>query len=88
MSEAASAEMMEMLGDPGIDSKFVRGLETRPGARIYRKSGSWKNYHADATLIVRPEGRYVAVGLVDDARGETILQRLIVYLDDLIYGYR
>ena len=78
--------MKSILGNPGLNHKFVRGLDARPGARLYRKSGSWRHYHADAALVERPEARYVAVGLVEDPRGEEMLQRLIVALDDLVCG--
>ncbi len=62
----------------------MRGLETRPGARIFRKSGTWRDFHADAALVERHDTKYVAVGLVHDAGGEGILQRLIVSLDSLV----
>lgn len=84
VSPTASREMKDLLGDPGLQHKFVRGLARRPGATIYRKSGTWRDFHADAVLVERPDSRYVAVGLVHSARGEQILQRLIVGLDDLV----
>lgn len=84
ISREASARMKEILGNPGIHHKFVRGLESRPGARIFRKSGSWRDYHADAALVEREDARYVIVGLVQDADGERILQRLAASVDDLV----
>lgn len=84
VSETASAQMKRILGNPGTHHKFVRGLDARPGAEIYRKAGSWGQYHADAALVERPDARYVAVGLVEDPRGGEMLERLIVGLDDLI----
>ncbi|MFQ5742318.1 MAG: serine hydrolase [Acidobacteriota bacterium] len=86
VSEVASAEMKRLLADSEIHHKFVRGLDKRPGASIYRKSGTWHDFHADAALVVRPDARYVAVGLVESRHGEEILQRLIVALDDLVCG--
>jgi len=84
ISADASLRMKEMLGDPGIHHKFVRGLDARPGATIYRKSGTWRNFHSDAALIERPDATYVAVGLVQSANGSSLLERLIVRLDDLV----
>ncbi len=84
VSPQASGQMKAILGDPGIRHKFVRGLEARPGAVVYRKSGTWREYHADAALSAHGEAVYVAVGLVHDADGEQLLQRLIVDIDDLV----
>lgn len=86
VSPEASREMLRLLGDPALAHKFVRGLARRPGATIYRKSGTWRDFHADAALVVRPGARYVAVGLVHSRRGERLLQELIVGLDDLVRG--
>lgn len=84
VSPTASAAMKQMLGRPGISHKFVKGLASRPGATIYRKSGTWRDYHADAALVVRPDSRYVVVGMVQDGDGERILQRIAVAVDDLV----
>lgn len=84
---AYSAEMKEILANPGVHHKFVRGLEQqKPGARIYRKSGTWRNWHSDAALVERGEKRYIAVALLEDPKGDEILSRLIVELDDIICG--
>lgn len=89
VSPWASAEMKELLSQPGIRHKFVKGLASRPGVRIYRKSGTWKRWHCDAALVEHPEGRrYVAVGLVEDPDGGRILEELIQHLDDLAGGRR
>ncbi len=80
----ASREMLSMLGDPRINHKFVKGLAGRPGATVYRKSGTWSRFHSDAALIERNGRRYIAAALVEDPKGNVILERLIVALDDLI----
>jgi beta-lactamase class A len=84
VSRERSREMLEILGDPGIKHKFVRGLSARPGATIYRKSGSFRQHHADAALIEHNGHRYIAAALVDDPRGGRILEKLILALDDII----
>jgi beta-lactamase class A len=84
ISRERSREMLEILGDPGIQHKFVRGLASRPEATIYRKSGSFRQHHADAALIEHNGHRYIAAALVDDPRGGRILEKLILTLDDII----
>ncbi len=84
VSPERSDEMLQILANPAIHHKFVKGLDARPGATIYRKSGSWRSFHADAALIESGGHKYVAAALVDDPDGSAILERLIVALDDLI----
>lgn len=78
--------MKGILADSSINHKFVKGLKTsNPDARIYRKSGTWRNYHSDSALIERPDGRkYIAVGLTQNKNGGTLLEKIIVDLDLLI----
>jgi beta-lactamase class A len=51
---------------------------------IYRKSGTWRQWHSDAALIEAGGKKYIAVALVEDARGGEILPNLIRKLDDLV----
>jgi beta-lactamase class A len=82
----ASAQMREILSDPAIEHKFVRGLEvTKTGSRIWRKSGTWRSYHADSALVERDGRRYIAVAMANDPEGESWLSELIVAMDDLIF---
>jgi len=60
-----SNKMKQMLANPGINHKFVKGLKSVSGTRIYRKSGSWKNFHADSALVEYGEHTYILVGLSD-----------------------
>jgi beta-lactamase class A len=55
---------------------------------VYRKSGTWRNYHADAALVERDGRSYVAVALLESPTNSTqgVLSSLIVRLDDLIFG--
>lgn len=79
----SSREMLEILGNPGLHHKFVKGLDARPSA-IYRKSGSWSEWHGDAAIIERADKRYVAVALLQTPEGNAILQELIMRLDDCV----
>lgn len=67
--------MKDMMSRPGISHKFVKALEGQ-GATLLRKSGSWRNYHSDSVLVDSPVGRYILVGLIEDANGEQTLQEL------------
>jgi beta-lactamase class A len=85
VSPEMSQEMKEILGQPAIHHKFVKGLEkARPGAKIFRKSGTWETYHADSGIIEHDGHRYIAVALAHDPAGGKWLSKLIVSLDDLI----
>jgi beta-lactamase class A len=72
-----TAEMKEMLGNPGINHKFVKGLAGFPDARIYRKSGSWKKWHADSAIVEANGHKYIIVALAEDSRGGTWLSQMI-----------
>jgi beta-lactamase class A len=77
--------MKQMLGDPGIRHKFVKGLmETSPEAQIYRKSGTWRNWHADSAIVEHAGRTYIAVGLAQSPAGGKWLKDLIAELDTII----
>jgi len=84
VSPWASAEMKDIMGHPAIHHKFVRGLDRRPNSVIFRKSGSWRTWHADAAIVERNGKRYVAVALLEGNRSGAVLAQLITRLDDLI----
>ena len=79
----SSREMREILGNPGLHHKFVRGLDEKPST-IYRKSGSWSHWHGDAALVERDDKRYVAVALCESDAGNKLLEELIGRLDDCV----
>jgi beta-lactamase class A len=85
VSPEYSQQMKEILGDPAIKHKFVKGLELKdPDHRIYRKSGTWKQYHADSAIIEHDGRRYIAVALAKSPLGGQWLTDLIMAMDDLI----
>ena len=86
VSEPYRTEMKRILADPGIEHKFVAGLQARPEARLYRKSGTWRKYHADAALVESGPYRYIVVGLAQHADGGEWLKRLAEPMHDLIVG--
>jgi len=71
-----NALMREILGDPGIDHKFVRALKDLPDVRLYRKSGTWRDHHADSALVEQGGRRYVIVALAQHPDGGTWLVEL------------
>ncbi|MFN9212630.1 MAG: serine hydrolase, partial [Betaproteobacteria bacterium] len=79
-----NATMKEVLSRPGIHHKFVAGLDARPGARIFRKSGTWRDTHADSALVEYGPYRYVVVAIAQDPAGGDWLKRLAAPLHDLI----
>jgi len=80
-----SKEMLELMADPELHHKFVAKLEQiAPRAKLYRKSGTWKNFHADSVLVWGPERRYILVALSEDKDGARILQDLVVAVDKML----
>ena len=86
VSPALTAEMKSILGNPGIHHKFVKGLEgERLAANIFRKSGSWRDFHADSAIVERDGRRYIAVALAEDPKGGEWLKHLIVGMDKAVF---
>jgi len=86
VSAQRSKEMLDILVDPAIKHKFVAALQaTAPGAKIYRKSGTWKNFHADSALVWGPVWRrYILVGVVESKDGEQILRNLVPAIESVL----
>jgi len=86
VSPELSRQMKSILANPAIKHKFVKGLKSiHPDSRIYRKSGTWKQYHADSAIVEHDGRRYIAVALAKSRRGSKWLSDLIVAMDDLIF---
>lgn len=85
VSEPLAREMKEILSRPAINHKFVKGLkQTHPDAKIYRKLGSWRHWHADSAIIESAGHKFIVVALADNPKGGQWLQKLITPLHDLI----
>jgi beta-lactamase class A len=86
VSPELSHQMKSILSNPAIKHKFVKGLNTvHPDSHIYRKSGTWKQYHADSAIVEHDGRRYIAVALAKSSSGSKWLSDLIVAMDDLIF---
>lgn len=84
LSPPMNALMKQMLSEPGIHHKFVKGLDARPGAEIFRKSGTWKEFHADSALVESGGKRFVLVGIARHPDGGEWLARLAAPLHDIV----
>tara|TARA_R110001583_G_scaffold17310_10_gene70188 strand:+ start:1263 stop:2168 length:906 start_codon:yes stop_codon:yes gene_type:complete len=87
VNNARSKEMLGILEKPALHHKFVNTLDQiAPNARLFRKSGSWKNFHSDSILVwgKDPKRRYILVALVDDASGEKIIRNLVKPIEKVL----
>jgi beta-lactamase class A len=80
LGEKYTAVMRDILSHPGIAHKFVAGLETELSDEgditLLRKSGTWKQFHADSVLVQQNGLKYILVALVEDKNGEQILRNI------------
>lgn len=81
-----SQQMLRDLADPALHHKFVSQLDRRaPNARLFRKSGSWRQWHSDAILVRGTRWRnYILVGLIESPDGEQILRRVLPAVEELL----
>jgi beta-lactamase class A len=79
VSPKRSDQMLSDLSNPGLHHKFVHSLNLlAPKATIYRKSGTWQNYHADSVLVNDGQWRnYILTAMVESSNGEAILKTLV-----------
>lgn len=79
VSQKGSEIMKNCLVDPQLHHKFVNSLDKiDPEAKVYRKSGTWKNYHADSALVVGEGNRkYILVALIEGDQGGQICKDLV-----------
>ena len=85
VSPEHSRTMKAILGDPEIQHKFVKSLKAEhPDSKLYRKSGTWQDFHSDSALIEHEGHRYIAVALSQSPEGGRWLSELIVAMDNLV----
>jgi beta-lactamase class A len=80
------ALMLTLLAGTAMTHKFVYHLkDTSSLEHVYRKSGTWRDWHADSVLVWQDDGRrYILTGLVEDARGEQILRDLLPAAEEVL----
>jgi beta-lactamase class A len=86
ISPERSAAMLSDLADPRLHHKFVSQIDERaPNARMFRKSGTWKQWHSDAIMVQGQAWRnYILVALVESEQGESIVRRVLPAVEELI----
>ena len=88
IGELASPEqtklMLDSLSSPGISHKFVKGLADRNTTGLYRKSGTWRQYHSDSMLVTTEAGSYILVALATDSRGGRWLEKIAPRVHDIV----
>ncbi|MDZ4709047.1 MAG: serine hydrolase [Saprospiraceae bacterium] len=85
VNEDRSRDMLQILIDPQLHHKFVSVLDrVAPNAKVYRKSGTWENWHADSALVWDENRRYIVVALAMDGSGEKILRDLMMKIDNAL----
>jgi len=73
--------------DPELHHKFVNSIEkVAPKAKLFRKSGTWHNFHADSILVWGSGRKYILVALAEDSDGESILRELAVKVDNIVHN--
>ena len=87
VSEERSKQMLEIMDDPALHHKFVNTLDrVAPKAKVYRKSGSWQNFHTDSVLVwgEDPKRRYILVALTESPNGEKIMRKMITVAEQVL----
>ncbi|MGJ5642603.1 serine hydrolase [Formosa sp. S-31] len=80
-----SKHMLDMMENPELHHKFVNTLDRiAPNARIFRKSGSWRNWHADSVLVWDEGRKYILVALIENENGEQIIRNLVEPIEKAI----
>jgi beta-lactamase class A len=84
VDDAYRDDMKDILSRPGISHKFVAGLRSRPAVELFRKSGTWRDYHADAAMVESRGHRFIMVGLAHHPEGGKWLMQLAAPMHDLV----
>ncbi|GJM44949.1 MAG: hypothetical protein DHS20C21_17910 [Gemmatimonadota bacterium] len=86
VSRATSGRMLQDLVNPGLHHKFVASLDaSAPNAQVYRKSGTFREWHSDSVLVWGDTWRrYVLVAMVQDSKGEQILRELVPKIEAVL----
>ena len=77
----------EIFGNPAIKHKFVKGLQGREDIEIYRKSGTWRKYHADSGVVVHDDFTYIIVYIDHHPDAGTGAVSGIRIVDDVMQAY-
>jgi len=86
INEHRSDQMLADLVNPHLHHKFVSQLdELAPKATLFRKSGTWRQWHSDAIMVQGVKWRnYILVGLIESEHGEQILRSVLPAVEELM----
>lgn len=85
VNEERSEQMLQIMIDPALHHKFVNTFDKiAPKAKLFRKSGSWSEFHSDSIMVWGPDRQYILVALVQDKNGEQIIRELGKAVDEVI----
>ncbi len=77
----------KIFGRPAINHKFVKGLKGRENVEIYRKSGTWRDYHADSGVVVHDDFTYIVVYIEHHPKAGNKAVKGIQIVDDVMKAY-
>ena len=87
VNKTLTEKMKAIMADPGIPHKFVKGLDSAcPLAKLYRKSGTWLDWHSDSAIVSHGGKTYIAVALIQDEKGGEWLTEMIKRFDQMIFS--
>lgn len=80
-----SKQMLDIMMKPELHHKLVNTLDKiAPDADVYRKSGSWRNFHSDSALVWGPNRKYIIVVLLQDDFGEKIIRNIVKPIEKVL----
>lgn len=87
INENRSQQMLSILENPALHHKFVHTLDKiAPKAKVYRKSGSWQNFHSDSVIVWEEDSprKYILVALLETPDGEKIIRDLVMPVERVL----
>jgi hypothetical protein len=69
------------------DDKQPKVAGYNPDAEVYRKSGTWKSFHADSGVVVTDKYRYILVALAEHPDAGEGMVNLVQIVDDVVGSF-
>ncbi|MFH2060237.1 MAG: serine hydrolase [Pseudomonadota bacterium] len=79
--------LAKIFGKPAIKHKFVKGLDGRKNIEIYRKSGTWRDYHADSGVVAHDDFTYIVVYIEHHPEAGSKAVQGIKIVDDVMQAF-
>lgn len=79
-----NGRILQSMGPPEGHRGFVGVLEASGARIVARKSGAWRNFHADSALVEHAGARYVVVAMSDLPEGSKAVEDVARVVDQLI----